>query len=79
VSYPLLAVIREIDLVAPPFEVGAAAAEETVEGGKVFVCDDPLRIERGLALNRYTGEKVYVTPAVGWGEGAFGVPPFGWS
>ena len=78
-TYPLLAVITEIDLLAPPFEVGAAAGEETVEGGKVFVCDDPLRIGRGLALNRYTGEKVYVTPAVGWGEGEFGSGIFGWS
>jgi hypothetical protein len=76
--YPLIAEIAEIDLAAPPFEL-AAAAEEAVEGGKVFVCDDPLRIDRGLSLNRYTGEKVYAVPAVGWGEGEFGVPPFGWS
>ena len=78
-SYPLLAVIWEIDLLAPPFEVGAAAAEETVEGGKVFACDVPLRIERGLALNRYTGEKVYLAAAVGWGDGSFAEGIFGWS
>jgi hypothetical protein len=79
VSYPLLAVIWEIDLLAPPFVVPAAAGEITVEGGKVFVCDDPLRIGRGRALNRYTGEKVYVTPAVGWGDGSFAEGVFGWS
>ena len=77
-TYPLLAVITEIDLVAPPFEI-VLVEEEAVEGGKVFMCDDPLRIGRGRALNRYTGEKVYVTPAVGWGEGSFAEGIFGWS
>jgi hypothetical protein len=76
--YPLIAEIAEIDLLAPPFEV-AAAGEEPVEGGKVFVCDDPLRIDRGLSLNRYTGEVVYAVSAIGWGEGEFGSAPFGWS
>ncbi len=76
--YPLIAEIAEIDLVAPPFEL-AVVTEEAAEAEKVFGCDDPLRIDRGLALNRYTGEKVYVVPATGWGEGIFGTSPFGWS
>ncbi len=76
--YPLIAEISEIDMLAPPFEV-VTASEEAGGAGKVFTCDDPLRIDRGLSLNRYTGEKVYVVPAVGWGEGGFGNGIFGWS
>ena len=76
--YPLIAEIAEIDLLAPPFKV-AVVTEEAAEAGKVFGCNDPLRIDRGLALNRYTGEKVYVVPTMGWGEGEFGTSPFGWS
>ncbi len=76
--YPLIAEIAGIDLLAPPFEV-VIVTEEAAEAEKVFGCDDPLRIDRGLSLNRYTGETVYVVPATGWGEGIFGVPPFGWS
>ncbi len=76
--YPLIAEIDEIDLIAPPFEV-VIVTEEASEPGKVFGCDDPLRIDRGLSLNRYTGEKVYVVPATGWGEGIFGASPFGWA
>ena len=76
--YPLIAEIAEIDMLAPPFEV-VIVTEEATAPGKVFTCDDPLRIDRGLALNRYTGEKVYVVPATGWGEGEFGNGMFGWS
>ncbi len=76
--YPLIAEISDISLLAPPFEV-VIVTEEAAEAGKVFGCDDPLRIDRGLSLNRYTGEKVYVVPATGWGEGIFGASVFGWS
>ncbi len=76
--YPLIAEISGIDMLAPPFEL-AVATEEAAEAEKVFGCDDPLRIDRGLSLNRYTGEKVYVVPATGWGEGEFGSGIFGWS
>jgi len=76
--YPLIAEIAEIDMLAPPFEV-VIVTEEAAEAGKVFGCDDPLRIDRGLSLNRYTGEKVYVVPATGWGEGIFGTAVFGWT
>ncbi len=76
--YPLIAEIAEIDMLAPPFEV-VIVTQEAAEAEKVFGCDDPLRIDRGLSLNRYTGETVYVVPATGWGVGSFGIPPFGWS
>ncbi len=76
--YPLIAKISEIDLLALPFEV-AIVTPEDAEAEKVFGCDDPLRIDRGLSLNRYTGEKVYVVPATGWGEGSFGTAIFGWT
>ncbi len=76
--YPLIAEIAGIDLTAPPFEL-VIVTEEAAEAGKVFGCDDPSRIDRGLALNRYTGEKVYAAAAMGWGEGEFGSAIFGWS
>ena len=76
--YPLIAEIAGIDLLAPPFEV-VIVTQEAAEAEKVFGCNDPLRIDRGLSLNRYTGEKVYVVPAIGWGEGSFGTAIFGWS
>ncbi len=76
--YPLIAEIAEIDLLAPPFEV-VIVTQEAAEAEKVFGCDDPPRIDRGLSLNRYTGEKVYVAAATGWGEGIFGTAIFGWS
>ncbi len=76
--YPLIAEIAEIDMLAPPFEL-VIVTEEPIGAEKVFGCDDPLRIDRGLSLNRYTGEKVYVVPATGWGEGIFGASVFGWS
>ncbi len=76
--YPLIAEIAGIDMLAPPFEL-VIVTEEASEAEKVFGCDDPLRIDRGLSLNRYTGEKVYVVPATGWGEGEFGNGIFGWS
>ncbi len=76
--YPLIAEIAGIDMLAPPFEL-VIATEEASEAEKVFGCDDPLRIDRGLSLNRYTGETVYVVPATGWGMGEFGTFPFGWS
>lgn len=76
--YPLIAEIAEIDLAAPPFEL-IVVTEEAAAVGKVFVCDDPVRIDRGAPLNRYTGERVYVLPAVGWGEGSFANGIFGWS
>ena len=76
--YPLIAEIAEIDMLAPPFEV-VIVTQEAAEADKVFGCDDPLRIDRGLSLNRYTGEKVYVVPATGWGVGSFGTAIFGWA
>ncbi len=76
--YHLIAEIAEIDLLTPPFEV-VIVTEEAAEAEKVFGCDDPLRIDRGLSLNRYTGETVYVVPAMGWGMGSFGTAIFGWS
>ena len=43
--------------------------------------DDSRRLwmDRGLALNRYTGHEVLLTVGTGWGEGIFGTAIFGWS
>ena len=43
--------------------------------------DDSRRLwmDRGLALNRYTGHEVLLTVGTGWGEGEFGSGVFGWS
>ncbi len=43
--------------------------------------DDSRRLwmDRGLALNRYTGHEVLLTVGTGWGEGQFGNGVFGWS
>ncbi len=43
--------------------------------------DDSRRLwmDRGLALNRYTGHEVLLTVGTGWEEGEFGNGVFGWS
>ena len=43
--------------------------------------DDSRRLwmDRGLALNRYTGHEVLLTVGTGWGDGEFGNGVFGWS
>ena len=66
--YALIGEIAEIGLLAPPFDLSPVIDEH-----------DRLWLDRGLSLNRYTGEVVYVMPAVGFGEGAFGEGVFGWS
>ena len=66
--YALIGEIAEIGLLAPPFDLSPVIDEH-----------DRLWLDRGLSLNRYTGEVVYVIPVVGFGEGAFGEGVFGWS
>ena len=64
-----IAEITEVGLLCPPFNQ---------EGVPI---DDSRRLwmDRGLALNRYTGHEVLLTIGTGWGEGEFGNGVFGWS
>ena len=68
-NYDLIAVIDEVGLLAAPFRI------ESVES----LLYDRLWMGRGFALNRYTGEQVFLTEAVGFGNGEFGDGLFGWS
>lgn len=46
---------------------------------QIDIDNPPAMIDRGLALNRYTGETVYAPVAVGFGDGEFGEGVFGWT
>ena len=61
--------ITKIGILSPPFNEGE------------LVIDDGRRLwmDRGLALNRYSGHEVLLTVGTGWGEGEFGNGVFGWS
>ena len=72
--YALIAEIAEIGLLAPPFDLSAV-----IEAHDRVWLDRGTYIGRWPGLNRYTGEVVYLTQAVGFGEGEFGTAIFGWS
>jgi len=72
--YALIGEIAEIGLLAPPFDLSPVIEEHD----RVWL-DRGAYIDRWPGLNRYTGEVVYLTQAVGFGEGAFGEGVFGWS
>ena len=61
--------ITEVGLLSPPFDP------------EPMLIDNSRRLwmDRGLALNRYTGQEVLLTVGTGWGEGEFGNGVFGWS
>ena len=46
---------------------------------EIDIDDPPIMIDRGLSLNRFTGETVYALPPTGFGEGEFGDAIFGWT
>lgn len=64
-----IAEITEVGILSPPFS------------WEDFEIDESRRLwmDRGLALNRYTGHEVLLTVGTGWGEGVFGNGVFGWS
>ncbi len=64
-----IAEITKVGILSPPFD------------SKPMPTDDSRRLwmDRGLALNRYTGHEVLLTVGTGWGEGEFGNGLFGWS
>ena len=72
--YALIAEIAEIGLLAPPFDLSPVIEEHD----RVWL-DRGAYLDRWPGLNRYTGEVVYLTQPVGFGEGAFGEGVFGWS
>jgi hypothetical protein len=72
--YALIAEIAEIGLLAPPFDLSPV-----IEAHDRVWLDRGTYIDRCPGLNRYTGEVVYLTQPVGFGEGAFGTAIFGWS
>jgi len=69
INYELIAVIDEVGLLAAPFRIVPVES----------LLYDRLWMGRGYSLSRYTGEKVYLTEAVGFGYGSFGDGYFGWS
>ncbi len=74
-----IAKIDEIGLLVPPFADEPAAVDES---RRLWLGRDMLDrdvLDRGLALNRYTGHEVLLTVGTGWGEGEFGNGLFGWS
>ena len=72
--YALIAEIEKIGLLAPPFDLSPVIDEHD----RVWL-NRGAYIDRWPGLNRYTGEVVYLTQPVGFGEGAFGEGVFGWS
>jgi len=66
--YNLIGKIDDIALLAPPFDLSPVTQEH-----------DRVWLNRGLPVNRFTGEIVYLTQAIGFGEGEFGTAYFGWS
>ncbi len=64
-----IAEITEVGLLSPPFSDDDMPIDESRR----------LWIDRGLALNRYTGHEVLLTVGTGWEEGIFGNGVFGWS
>lgn len=68
-NYDLIAIIDEVGLLATPFRIVPVES----------LLYDRIWMDRGFALNRYTGEQVFVTEAIGFGNGSFGSGYFGWS
>jgi len=64
-----IAEITEVGILSPPFNEDGLEIDESRR----------LWMDRGLALNRYTGHEVLLTVGTGWGEGVFGDGVFGWS
>lgn len=46
---------------------------------EIDIDDPPIMVDRGLALDRRTGETVYALTPTGFGEGEFGDGIFGWT
>ena len=67
--YPLIAEVDDVGMLAVPFVLTAVTP----------ALYDRVWLDRGLALNRYTGQVEYLTQPTGFGEGAFGNGIFGWS
>ena len=67
--YPLIAEVDDVGMLAVPFVLTAVAP----------ALYDRVWLDRGLSLNRYTGQVEYLTQPTGFGEGAFGNGIFGWS
>ncbi len=73
--YPLIGEINDVGLLAPPFDLDGAVPGDN---DRTWIGRGNW-LDRGPGLNRYTGETVYLTQAVGFGDGEFGSAVFGWS
>ena len=64
-----IAEITKVGILSPPFDLEDMPTDDSRR----------LWMDRGLALNRYTGHEVLLTVGTGFGEGIFGEAIFGWS
>ena len=68
-NYQLIVEVDDVGMLVIPFGVDAVSP----------ALYDRLWMDRGLMLNRYTGQVEYLTQPIGFGEGSFGSGIFGWS
>ena len=68
-NYQLIVEVEDVGMLAIPF--GVDTAEPALY--------DRLWTDRGLSLNRYTGQVEYLTQPEGFGVAGFGEGIFGWN
>ena len=73
-TYPLIAEVDDVGLLAVPF---LNEQPEALLHDRVWLNRGDM--SRWRALNRYTGEEEFLTAPTGFGGGEFGNGLFGWS